>query len=99
MQILQKRVDKSNLTRVSFTIKLAYIASAKIFTDNTISSFTLNLPAQLILDGQWEMAILEISYSSIHCTKKVTEEEIKFFDTKIFSNSSKFFRLEPGVYH
>ena len=64
------------------------------FADKTLSSFTNFLPEQLNLDGQWEVAISEISYPSM--CQNVTEGKF-FFDRK-FSKSSEFYYLEPGVF-
>ena len=79
----------------SFTIELISKASAQLLPVNTLSSFTNFLPEQLNLDGQWEVAISEISYPSMY--QNVTEGKIMFFDKKL-SNSSEFFYLEPGLY-
>ena len=79
----------------SFTIELVSNASAQLFPDNTLSSFTIFLPEQLNLDGQWEVAISEISYPSMY--QNVTEGKIMFFDKKL-SKSSEFYYLEPGLY-
>ena len=79
----------------SFTIELVSNASAQLFPDNTLSSFTNFLPEQLNLDGQREVAISEISYPSMY--QNVTEGKCMFFDKK-FSKSSEFYYLEPGLY-
>ena len=79
----------------SFTIKLVLNASAQLFPDNTLSSFTNFLPEQLNLDGQWEVTISEISHQSMY--QNLTEGKFMFFDKK-FSKSSEFFYLEPGLY-
>ena len=79
----------------SFTIELVSNAYAQLFPDNTLISFTNFLPEQLNLDGQWEVAISEISYPSMY--QNVTEGKFMFFDTKL-SKSSEFFYLEPGLY-
>ena len=79
----------------SFTIELVSNASAQLFPDNTLSSFTNFLPEQLNLDGQWEVAISEISYPSMY--QNVTEGKFTIFDKKL-SKSSEFFQLEPGLY-
>ena len=79
----------------SFTIKLVSNASAQLFPDNTLSSCTNFLPEQLNLDGQWEVAISEISYPSMYQT--VTQGKFMFFDKKL-SKSSEFHYLEPGLY-
>ena len=49
----------------SLTIELVSNASSNLFPNNTLSSFTSFLPEQVILDGQWEVAISEISYPSM----------------------------------
>ena len=79
----------------SFTIELVSNASAQLFPDITLSSFTNFLPEQLNLDGQWEVAISEISYPSTY--QNNTEEKFMFFDKKL-SESSEFYYLEPGLY-
>ena len=48
----------------SFTKELVSYASGELFPDNTLSSFTNFLPEQVNLEGQWEVAISEISYPS-----------------------------------
>ena len=46
----------------SFTKELVSIASGELFPDKTLSSLT-NFPLeQLNLEGQWEVAISELSY-------------------------------------
>ena len=79
----------------SFTIELVLNASAQLFSDNTLSSFTNFLPEQLNLNGQWEVAISEISHPSMY--QNVTEGKFMFFDEKL-SKSSEFNYLEPGLY-
>ena len=79
----------------SFTIELVSNASAQLFPDYTLSSFTNFLPQQLNLDGQWEVAISEISYPSMY--QNITEGKFMFFDKKL-SKLSEFYYLEPGLY-
>ena len=79
----------------SFTIELVSNASAQLFLDNTLSSFTNFLAEQLNLEGQWEVAISEISYPSMY--QNFTERKFMFFDKK-FSKSPEFYYLEPGLY-
>ena len=79
----------------SFTLDLVSNASAQLFPDNTLSSFTNFLPEQLNLDGQWQVANSEISYPSLY--QNVKEGKFMFFDKKL-SKSSKFFYLELGRY-
>ena len=70
-------------------------ASAQLFPDDTLSSFTKFLPEQLNLEGQWEVAILEISYPSMY--QIVKEGKFMSFDKKN-SKWSEFYYLEPGLY-
>ena len=79
----------------SFTIELVFDAPGDLFPDNTLSSFTNVLPEQVILEGQWEDAISEISYPSKY--QKITEGKFKFFDEKL-SKSTSTYSLEPGLY-
>ena len=81
----------------SFTIELVSNASAQLFPANTLSSFTNFLPEQLNLDGQWEVAISEISFPSRY--QIVTEWKFMFFETFLkLSRSSEFYYLEPGLH-
>ena len=79
----------------SFTIELVSNASGELFPDNTLSSFSNFLPEQVNLEGQWEVAISEISYPSMY--RNITEGYFKFFDEK-FSKSTSTYNLEPGLY-
>ena len=79
-----------------FTLDLVSNASAQLFLYKTLSSFTKFLPEQLNLDGQWEVAISEISYPSMYAN--VTEGNFMFFDKKL-SKLSEFYYLDPGFYH
>ena len=83
----------------SFRIELVSNASGELFPDNTLSSFTNFLPEQLNLEGQWEVAISEISYPSIYqnITENTTEGKFKFFDEKL-SKSMSTYSIEPGLY-
>jgi len=59
------------------------IASAQIFPDNTLSSFTNFLTEQVNLEGQWEVAISEKPYPSLY--QKVIEENSCFLMKKFQS--------------
>ena len=45
----------------SFTMELVSNPSRELFPENTLSSLINFLPEQLNLEGQWEVAISEIS--------------------------------------
>ena len=79
----------------SFTIELVSNASGELFPNNTLSSFTNFLPEQVKLEGQWEVAISEISYPSMY--QNITEGYFKFFDMKLPKSTSTY-NLEPGLY-
>ena len=79
----------------SFTIELVSNASGELLPDNTLSSFTNFLPEQVNLEGQWKVAISEISYPSMY--QNITEGCFKFFDEKL-SKSRSTYKLEPGLY-
>ena len=70
-------------------------ASGELIPNNTLSSFTNFLPEQVNLEGQWEVAISEISYPSMY--QNITEGKFKFFDQKL-SKSTSTYNLEPGLY-
>ena len=79
----------------SFTIELVSNAPLQLFPNNTVSSFTNFLPEQVILDGQWEVAISEISYPSMY--QNVTEGKFMVYDEKLSKTTGAYY-LEPGLY-
>ena len=79
----------------SFTTELVSNASGELFPDKTLSSFTNFLPKQLNLEGQWEVAISEISYPSMY--QNIMEGKFIFFDEKL-SKSTSTYSFEPGLY-
>ena len=79
----------------SFTIELVSNACGELIPDNTHSSFTNFLPEQVNLEGQWEVAISEISYPSMY--QNITEGKFKFFDKKL-SASTSIYIIKLGLY-
>ena len=79
----------------SFTIELVSNAFGELLLNNSLSSFTDFLPEQLNLEGQWEVAISEISYPSMY--QNITEEKFKSFDEKL-SKSTSTYNLEIRLY-
>ena len=79
----------------SFTTEFVFDAAGDFFPGQTLSSFTIFLPEQVTLEGQWEVAISEISYPSMY--PNITEGNSKFFDEK-FSKSTTSYNLAPGLY-
>ena len=87
-----EKVLISHLSMDSFTIELVSNASSQLFPNNTLSSFTNFLPEQANLDGQWEVAISEISYPSMY--QNVTEGKFMFNDEKL-SKQQRLTILNP----
>ena len=70
-------------------------ASSQLFPNNTRSSFTNFLPNQVNLDGQWEVAISEISYPSMY--QNVTEGKFMFYEEKL-SKTTEAYYFEPRLH-
>ena len=49
-----------------FTIELVSKASGELFPNNKLTSFTNFLAEQVNLEGQYEVAVSEISYPSVN---------------------------------
>ena len=45
----------------SFTVELVLNASFGWYPNNTLSSFTIFVPEQINLEGEWEIAVTELS--------------------------------------
>lgn len=88
----------------SRVVELVSNASSTIYPNNTISSFTNFLPEQIELSGEWEVALMEISYPTQYFN--VTEGSLWFslIDFQIHTSSEKhtYFPknviLESGLY-
>ena len=79
----------------SLTTEFVSNASGELFPNKTLSSFTNFLPEQVNLEGQWEVAISGISYSSMY--QNITQGKFMFFDDKL-SKSTTTYNPEPGLY-
>ena len=77
------------------TIELISNASSQVFPKNTFSSFTNFLREQVNLDGQWEVAISEISYPSRY--QNVTKGKFMLYDEKP-SEATEIYYLEFGLF-
>ena len=62
----------------SFTVELDSNASFDCYPNKTLSSFTNFLPEQINLDGEWEVAITELSYPSLYPLNGTIHELSKF---------------------
>ena len=79
----------------SFKIELDSNTPSQLFPINAFSSITNFLPEQVKLDGQWVVAIFEISYPSMY--QNVTEGIFVFYDEKL-SKTTEAYYLGPGMY-
>ena len=91
---IKKSWLKSFNTGFVYTIEIVSNASRELFPNNTLRSFKNLLPEEVILEGQWEFAISEISYPSM--CQNITEGKLKFFDEKL-SKPTTTYSLEPGL--
>ena len=87
--------DQSHLTMEVCTIDLVSNAYAELLTDNTRRPLPIFSAEQLYLEGQWEVAISQLSYPSMY--QKVTERKFLFFN-KALSKTSEFYYREAGLY-
>ena len=62
----------------SFTVELVSNASFDCYPNNTLSSFTNFLPEQINLEGEWEVAITELSNPSLY--QNITDENFFYLD-------------------
>ena len=79
-KILSGRIDQSHLTMRSFKIELVSMHLRNYFPQYT-EFFNKLLPKQLNQEGQWEVAISEISHPSRY--QNATEVKFMFFDRKL----------------
>ena len=91
----------------NFIVELVSNASS-IYPDNTLASFTNFLPEQLYLDGDWEVALLEITYPALYnnitegkfwyvpqsTSKKSNNEETR----EALNESYESVTILPGMY-
>lgn len=79
----------------SFLIELVSSASLDIYPDNTLAAFTNFLPEQISLDGDWEVAVMEISYPALY--HNITDGRFRVkFNAK--QTDIPLYSLPPGMY-
>ena len=72
-------------------------ASFDCYPNNTLNSIAILLPEQINLDGEWEVAITELSYPSLY--QNITEGKIFYLDeTTPDTKPSDYYTLDPGLY-
>ena len=82
----------------SFTVVLISDASFDCYPNNTLSSFTNFLPEQINLEGEWEVAITELSYPSLY--QNITEGKFFYLDEATPNRKpSDYYTLDPGLCH
>lgn len=60
----------------SFLVELVSNGSMDVYSDNTLSSFSNFLPEQINLVGEWEVALLEITYPAQY--NNITEGKVAY---------------------
>ena len=81
----------------SYTLELVSNASFDCYPNNTLCSFTKFLPEQINLEGEWEVAIAELSYLSLN--KNITEGKFFYLDEATPNTKpSDYYALDPGLH-
>ena len=82
-----------------FTVHLVSNASVNVYPDNTLASFRNQLPDNgLFLDGEWEVALSEITFPSLY--KNVTKKSFfQFIHRKGDNPLVNMLWVPPGRYH
>lgn len=80
-----------------FVIELVSSGSVDVYKDNTLSSFSNFLPEQVNLDGDWEVALMEVAYPALYLN--VTEGQIWYHYRKDESQTiSHKIEIPIGLY-
>lgn len=79
----------------SRTIELVSNASLNVYPDNTLSSFTNFLPEQLNFEGQWEVALSEISFPVLY--HNITDGKFRYKYDNNDTNLEPMY-IPPGMY-
>ena len=105
---MRARVAKSEpSTMSSYTVDLVSSSSFNVYPDNSLASFTNFLPDQLEFEGEWEVALLEISYPAVY--NNLSSGTFWYRNADDWSKSKVFgkpfdygkikeFHIEPGLY-
>ena len=79
----------------SFIIELVSSASTNVYPENTLASFSNFLPDQLTLEGNWEVALLEISYPSLY--NNITDGKFWYVNNPNKSKETKETNPATGI--
>lgn len=80
----------------SFIVDLVSNASTDIYPNNTLSSFTNFLPDQISLEGDWEVALMEVAHPSLY--HNVTNGIFTFKRNQFDLNTDDDLQIPPGLY-
>ena len=81
----------------SSTVELVSNDSFDCYPNITLSSFTNSLPEQINLEGEWEVAITELSYPTLY--QNITEGKFFYLDEATPNTKpSDYYKLDPGLY-
>ena len=81
----------------SFTVELISNASFDCYPNNTMSTFTNFLPEQINLDGEWEVAITELSYPSLY--QNINDGTFFYLDAATpDTKTSDYYTIDAGLY-
>ena len=79
-----------------FYVTLPSTSSSQFFPDNKLSSFTTNLHTPLRLNGDWEVALVEINYP--RTWYNVSGDTCKVYYTSKQDQELKSVKIPPGYY-
>ena len=80
----------------NFIIELVSNASMDVYPDNSIASFTNFLPEQINVEGDWEVALLEVSYPNLY--HNIVDGRFRYrYDTS--DKDLTIMEIPPGLYH
>ena len=81
----------------SFTVEFVSNASFDCYPNNKLSYFTNFHPEQTNLEGDWEVAITEISYASLY--QNITKGKLFYLDKATPDTKQlDYYKLDPGLY-
>ena len=79
-----------------FYVILPSTSSSQLFPDNKLSSFTTNLHTPLRLNGDWEVALVEINYP--RTWYNVSGDTCKVYYRREDDDQMKSVKIPPGYY-
>ena len=81
----------------SFTVELVSNVSFDCYPNNTLSSFINFLPEHFNLEGEWEVALTELSYPSLY--QSITDGKFFYLDAATpDTKPSDYYTIDAGLY-